>query len=80
MPKNVVGRPDHAAPKEPLVKRYAKAITAACGLAATLVAAGVLDDRTEAIVTGLLGIATAYGVYAVPNKPAVVAHDPNLRA
>lgn len=64
------GIADHAAPKEPLVKRYSKAITAACGLAATLVAAGVLDDQAEAIVTGALALLTTLGVYSVPNKPA----------
>jgi len=63
------GIADHAAPKEPLVKRYRKAITAVLGMAATLVAAGVLDDTAEAVVTGILGVATALGVYAVPNAP-----------
>jgi hypothetical protein len=52
------------------MKRIRKALVAACGLAATLVAAGVLDDTTEAIVTGLLAVATAAGVYAVPNARA----------
>ena len=51
--------------------RIRKALVAVLGLAATLVAAGVLDDKTEAIVTSLLGIATAYGVYRIPNKPAI---------
>lgn len=73
MPKNVIGRADHAAPKEPLMKRYAKAITAACGLAATLLATGVLDGTAEAVVAGLLAAATTAGVYTVPNKPATVA-------
>lgn len=50
-----------------------KFLVAACGMAATLVAAGVLDDTTEAIVTGLLGVATAAGVYVVPNQPAPAA-------
>lgn len=61
--------PDHAAPEEPLVKRYNKAITAACGMAATLLAAGVFDGVVEAVVAGLLGVATAAGVYAVKNDP-----------
>lgn len=52
------------------MKRYAKAITAACGVGATLLAAGVLDGVAEAIVAGLLGVATAAGVYGVPNEPA----------
>lgn len=64
------GVPDHAATDDaPLLKRIRKAIAAALGLAATLVAAGVLDDRAEAIVTGILAVATAYGVYQVPNAP-----------
>ena len=67
---NVIGRADHAAPKEPPMKHYAKAITGACGIAATLLAAGVLDGVAEAIVSGLLGVATAAGVYGVENKPA----------
>lgn len=70
MSKNVPGQPDHAAPKGPLMKRVRKAITAAVGMAATLLAAGVFDGKTEAIVSGLLGVATAYGVYRVPNAPA----------
>lgn len=49
--------------------RIRKALVAILGLAATLVAAGVLDDNTEAIVTGILAVATAAGVYVVPNKP-----------
>jgi hypothetical protein len=64
------GVADHAAPEVPIMQRYNKAITAVLGMAATLVAAGVLDDVTEAIVTGILGVATALGVWAVPNKPS----------
>lgn len=64
------GVPDHAAPKEPNVQlaTIRKAVAAACGLAATLVSAGALDGKAEAIVSGLLAVATAYGVWAVPNK------------
>lgn len=54
------------------MKRYAKAITAACGLAATLLAAGALDGTAEAIVSGLLAVATTAGVYQVKNQPAPV--------
>jgi len=50
------------------MKRYAKAITAVVGLAATLVSSGALDGRAEAIVSGLLAIATAAGVYGVKNE------------
>ncbi len=72
MPKNVPGQADHAAPATTggIMSRFRKAIVAALGLAATLVSAGVLDDQAEAIVSGLLALATAAGVYSVPNKPA----------
>ncbi len=70
MPKNVPGQADHAAPVTTggIMARIRKTIVAALGLAATLVAAGVLDDQTEAIVTGLLAAATAAGVYGVKNE------------
>lgn len=68
LPSEKTPGPDHAAPKGPLMKRIRKAIVAVLGLAATLVAAGALDDQTEAIVTGILAAATAAGVYVVPNK------------
>lgn len=48
--------------------RIRKLIAAVLGLAATLVAAGALDDQAEAIVTGILALATAAGVYVVPNE------------
>jgi hypothetical protein len=51
------------------VNRIRKALVAAAGLAANLVAAGLLDDTTEAIVTGALAILTAAGVYVVRNDP-----------
>ncbi len=72
MPKNVPGHADHAAPvtNGGIMAKVRKTVVAALGLAATLVAAGVLDNQTEAIVTGLLAAATAAGVYATPNKPA----------
>lgn len=56
------------------MKRVRKAVTAACGLAATLVAAGVLDDTAEAIVTGVIAVFTAVGVYQVKNVPAPPGH------
>lgn len=73
MPKNVIGQADHAAPEtrgDKLMASIRKALVAVLGLAATLVAAGVLDDNTEAIVTGVLAVGTALGVYVVPNKPS----------
>jgi ABC-type transporter Mla maintaining outer membrane lipid asymmetry permease subunit MlaE len=50
--------------------RIRKALAAAAGLAATVVAAGLLDDTTEAVVTSALAALTVVGVYAVPNEPA----------
>jgi hypothetical protein len=52
------------------MKRYRKALTAACGIGATLLSAGLLDGVAEAVVSGLLGVATAAGVYQLPNAPA----------
>lgn len=68
MVKNQPGRADHAAPTVPWARRARKAVTAACGMAATLAAAGVLDDQAETVVTALLGVATAYGVWRIPNQ------------
>jgi hypothetical protein len=61
---------DHAHPKESFVSKYKKAIAAACGVAAMVVATGVLGEQEEVWVNAALGIATALGVYAVPNRPA----------
>lgn len=67
----IPGIGDHAAPQPPLLARIRKALVAAAGLAATLVAAGVLDDTTEAIVSGLLAVGTVLGVWATPNARPV---------
>ena len=64
---NVIGQPDHGAPRPSFIARAKKAVVAGCGLAATLVAAGVLDDTAEAIVTSLLALATTAGVYQAKN-------------
>lgn len=50
-----------------MITRYAKAITAAIGAAATVVTA---LNVHAAWVPVLLAAATALGVYATPNKPA----------
>ncbi len=52
-----------------IMARIRKTIVAVLGLAATLVSAGVLDDQAETIVSGLLALATAAGVYGVKNEP-----------
>ncbi len=83
MPKNVPGRADHAASvdRNSLVARIRKLVVYICGAAGMLVTAGVFDDRTEAIVMGLLAAATGAGIYKARNAPAAVAPpDPNLRA
>lgn len=53
--------------------RYAKAITAACGVAAMVLSTGVLEENLEVWINAALAIATAAGVYSVPNKPAAPA-------
>lgn len=58
---------DHAAPGPPLVARIRKALVAAAGLAAVLVSSGQLDGTTEAVVSGVLAVGTAFGVWAAPN-------------
>lgn len=67
LPSQNTPGPDHAAPTPPLVQRIRKAIVGAVGLAALLVSSGVLDDNTEAIVNGLIAVATLFGIYQVPN-------------
>lgn len=69
MPKNVMDHADHAAPVEPFVKRARKLLVGACGLAAQVVTTGVLAEREEIVVNALLAIATAYGIWRVPNAP-----------
>lgn len=75
LPSQRTPGPDHAAPttKGALVAKIRKLIAAVLGLAATLVAAGALDDTAETIVTGILAAATAAGVYIVPNERAAGA-------
>lgn len=55
--------------KVSFVKRARKAIIGALGLGALLVSSGVLDDKTEAIVSGVIAVATALGIYQVRNEP-----------
>jgi len=64
---NIPGRADHAGPRPPFVARAKKAVAAALGLGATLLAAGVLDGTAEAVVSGLLAVATTVGVYQAKN-------------
>lgn len=50
------------------VAEVRKALVAALALASQLLAAGVLPSRTAVIVSAVLAVAGAYGVYRVPNK------------
>lgn len=49
--------------------RYRKAIAAAVGALAEIVALGVLPEQYQSWATTLIAVATAAGVYAVPNEP-----------
>ena len=82
MPKNVVGRADHAAPtpKGTLMDRIRKFVVAALGVVAMVVTTGALEEDVEIWLNAALAVATAAGVYVVPNRPAVAPHDPGLRA
>lgn len=50
-----------------------KALVAAAGVVAELVAAGVLSGSVEHYAQLALAVLAAVGVYAVPNKPAPAA-------
>lgn len=66
------GVADHAAPSTPgaLMAGIRKLVVAVLGHASTLLAVGALDGTAEVVVAGVLAVATAAGVWAVPNKPA----------
>lgn len=49
------------------VKRAKKAVVGAVGVAAQLVAAGVLDDQAEAVATAIIAAATVLGIYQARN-------------
>ena len=51
--------------------RIRKFGVAAAGVAAMVVSTGVLEENAEVWVNAALALATAAGVYAAPNKPAV---------
>jgi hypothetical protein len=70
---NVPGQPDHAGPRPSFVARVRKAIAGALGIGAILVSAGQLDDTTEAIVSGIIAVATVAGIYGVRNAPEPAA-------
>lgn len=51
-----------------MIARYRKFATALAGAAATAVSQGLIDGNAAKWVGIALGLATAAGVYAVPNK------------
>lgn len=55
-------------------KRAKKTVVGALGLGALLVSSGVLDDQAEAIVSGVIAVATALGIYQAKNVPASGTH------
>ena len=61
--------------------RIRKFLVAAVGVLAMVVTTGSLEENVETWINAVLALATAAGVYVVPNRPAApVVHDPNLRA
>lgn len=65
---NVPGQPDHAAPPPPFAARARKFLVGAVGLAANVAACGALDGHDAGLWLNIgLSIATAVGIYAVPN-------------
>lgn len=66
-------------PAPSFVAKARKFLVAAAGVAAMVVATGVLEEDVEIWVNAALGVLTALGVYAAPNKRENL-HDPNLRA
>lgn len=72
LPSQGTSGPDHSAPASPsFFARARKLIVAVLGFAATVIASGVLDDpQYDTIRTWVqvaIGVATAAGVYRVPN-------------
>jgi hypothetical protein len=65
------GVPQHAGPRPSWVARARKFLVGAAGLLAQVVAAGVFDDAndqtTRLWVAAILAVATAAGIYQVPN-------------
>lgn len=71
---HVPGQPDHGTPPPPFVARARKFLVGAVGLGAQVLASGVLDGAEDAgirlWVQAVLGVATAAGIYQIPNaKP-----------
>ena len=56
-----------------------KFLVAAAGVVAMVAVTKGLEEDSEVVVNAILGILTAAGVYATPNRRENL-HDPNLRA
>lgn len=51
------------------IARARKAVVGLVGLAAQVVAAGAVPERYQGWGAAVIALATALGVYAVPNQP-----------
>lgn len=57
-------------------KQVKKSITAALGIVALLLSAGVLPDPADKIAAGILAVGTVFGVWKATNEPTPVVPDP----
>ncbi len=68
MPRHTLGVADHAAPATPWAKRARKFLVGTVGLAANVAACGALDGHDAGLwLSIVLAVATAAGIYVVPN-------------
>lgn len=56
------------------VKRAKKAVVGAVGLGAILLSSGQLDGQVEAVVSSVVALATAFGIYQAKNESAPAAN------
>ena len=61
------GVPDHAAPAPPWAARARKFLVSVVGLIAMLAASGALHGTAQNIAQAAIVLATAAGIYVVPN-------------
>ena len=60
----------------PTLPEIKKTVVAVLGVAALLASSGLLHGTAEAVVNGILAVATALGVYGVQNAPAPAPFGP----
>jgi hypothetical protein len=58
--------------------RYRKAITAGAGVLATALSLGLIHGTAYTVVQAIISVATAAGVYAIPNRAAAIPARPTL--